>query len=71
MSHKTVKQMLLRKGCIQKTWGAQLVDGLKEGDFDIVIRRSKAPFSYSPPPLYSLNKVSAYCKYGNADTEMC
>ena len=40
MSDKTVKQMLLRKGCIKGTWGAKLVDGLPESAFDLVIRRN-------------------------------
>lgn len=40
MSHKTVKQLALHKCCIQGTWGAQLVDGLQESDFDLVVRRN-------------------------------
>ena len=41
--HEKVKQPTLRKCCVQGTWGAQLVDGLSEHDFDFVIRRNKHP----------------------------
>ena len=40
MGHKTVKQIALMKCCMKKTWGAQLVDGLQESDFDLVLRRN-------------------------------
>lgn len=43
MSHKTVKQMSIKKCCIKGTWGAQIVDGLQESDFDVVIRRNSHP----------------------------
>ena len=41
--HKTTKQMLLKTSCIHGTWGAQMVDGLQERDFDFVLRRNKHP----------------------------
>ena len=40
MSHKTVKQMVWRKNVVKGTWGAKLVDGLQESDFDLVLRRN-------------------------------
>ena len=43
MGHKTAKQVALMKCCMEKTWGAQLVDGLQESDFDLVLRRNMHP----------------------------
>lgn len=43
MGHKSVKQMALNVGCIKGTWGAKLVDGLQEGDYDFVVRRNSHP----------------------------
>ena len=46
MGHKTIKQMSLKKVCLKGTWGSQLVDGLQESDFDLVVRRNRHPDSW-------------------------
>lgn len=50
MGHQTVKQLLLPTACVKGTWGAQLVDGLRVSDFDLVVTRNSHPdvWMYSP-----------------------
>ena len=43
MSHQTVKQVLLPTACVKGTWGAELVEGLQESDFDLVMGRNSHP----------------------------
>ena len=38
--HETVKQKLWPKVCVAGTWGAKMVDGLQESDFDFVVRKN-------------------------------
>lgn len=43
MSHKTIKKTVWNRGCVKGTWRAQLVDGLQESDFDLVVQRNTHP----------------------------
>lgn len=40
MGHQTVKIRTWPKFCLRESWGAQLVYGLQESDFDLVVRRN-------------------------------
>ena len=39
-SHETVKQKVWPKVCVAGTWGAKMVEGLQESDFDFVVRKN-------------------------------